>query len=157
MLPEYIQYITLYIWIEFTAYYIIPVFLITSSNICIIYILAKRAQNKEIFRSTSQAKKDVNITKMLIVLSLTFVINISPNALYLTILWEYFYESRGVAFAFDNVAYNISLVFSMLLYTGNFCIYCLTGEKFRQEMMKFLKDMCCFKGFCKKNNNTVNA
>ena len=152
ILPNYHQYITIYTWIEFTLYYVVPVFLILSSNICIMYTLARRAQNREINRSTCQAKKDVKITRMLIILSLSFVVTISPQALYATILWEYFYESQGVAFAFDNVAYNIGLAFSLLLFNGNFFIYCLSGEMFRGEMIKFLANICCFKGAMKRSN-----
>ncbi len=155
LLPKFHKYLSLYTWLEFTIYYVIPVFLIISANICIIYVLTKRAKSKGINRSKIQAKKDEKITRMLIVLSVSFVITISPSALYATILWKYFYESTEVAFAFDNVAYNISITFSTLLFCGNFFIYCLSGEMFRQEAIKFLRNICCCK--CAENQTTVTT
>ena len=139
--PKYYKYLTIYIWVDFTINYSIPVFLVVIANICIIYTLMKRARNKTIQRDHTNAKKDVKITRMLMVMSITLVVTLTPNALYITVLWKYFFDNTETAFAFDNVAYTTVYFFSLILYMGNFFIYILSGETFRDEVVKFFKNM----------------
>ncbi len=140
----------LYLYIDATIYLLIPATLIIIANICIITTLIRRAKNSNIHRDTSKVNDDVRITRMLIFVSLYFVLTVSPNVLYAVFLWPYFYDSAKDAFAYDNVTWILLQSLYITSMSANFFIYVASGQIFRKAAKEFFSKLV-FKN-CKCSN-----
>ncbi len=87
-------------------YAVLPIILIVSANSCIAITLIKRYKNGELKKVHKNAKKDLNITYMLIAISLFFVISLTPVVIYL-LTWSFFYDSVKEAMGFESIGWTI--------------------------------------------------
>ena len=128
---------TIYLYVDTCIFLLIPAILIIVANICIITALIRRAKNTSIQRDESKANDDKKITRMLIFVSIYFVLTASPSVLYGIFLWPYFHEYVYDAFAYDSVAWNLLEFINATHLCSNFFIYVATGQIFRKEAKAF--------------------
>ncbi len=122
---------------DVVAYAIIPAILVIIANVCIIIALIRRQQNTSIQRDLSKVKEDNRIARMLIFLSIYFVVMTFPHALYYAI-------NVDVAGAFDpgNIVYNVLECITATYYCSTFFVYLATGQIFRKEAEEFFTKLC---------------
>ncbi len=142
--------INIYLYIDTTIFVIIPAILIIIANTCIITALVRRARNSSIHRDSSKMNDDKRITRMLIFVSIYFVLTASPNVLYGVFLWPYFYDNFHDAFAYDNVTWILLQSLYITNVSSNFFIYVASGQIFRNAAKEFLGEL--FKS-CKCSNH----
>ncbi len=151
-LPKFAQYFDYFWWADLFVVIIIPAVSIISANIAIILNLIKRSRNKTIQRNQSKKNIDLKITYMLIFASTYFVLSVSPMAIYVNFLWDYFYDDVTKAFAYDNIAWSTVTYLNMTNYVVNFFLYNLTGQTFREETKKCILGI--FK--CNRSGNDIS-
>ncbi len=128
----------IFFYLDATLYLIIPMILIIIANICIITTLIVRAKNSSIHQYVTKVNGDRKITRMLIFVTVYFVLTASPNALYGVFLWPYFYENVQEAFAYDNVIFNLLQSLYATNMCSNFFIIVASGKIFRKEAKAFI-------------------
>ncbi len=142
LLPEY-ESISDYIFmIDLLVYSVIPIILIVSANSCIIFTLVKRARNEGLKRVHRNAKKDMNITYMLIAISSLFILSNIPLIIFL-FTFDYFYSSLEEAVSFESVGYTIVTFLAILNHCCNFFCYVWSGETFREKAAIFFRGIIC--------------
>ncbi len=146
--------VNLYLYIITTIYLLIPATLIIIANICIIAVLIRRARNSSIHRNNSKMNDDKRITRMLIFISIYFILTVSPNVLYTVFLWPYFYENVQDAFAYDNITWNLLHSLYITNVSSNFFIYVASGQIFRKAAKDFFDKL--FKN-CKSSNHAQQS
>ena len=151
--PWYAKYHEYFLWAETFIMLIIPALSIIIANAAIIVTLIKRSNNKTIQRDNSKVRKDSRINYMLVFVSSYFVISVSPMIIYVNFVSQYVFEDEVEGFATDhyNVAWSIITYLNMTNYVGNFFMYCLTGQIFREETKKFIYGI--FK--CNRTGNNI--
>ncbi len=142
ILPKYENISTYIFTIDAIIYIAIPIILIFSANFCIILSLIKRYKNGELNKVHKNAKKDINISIMLSVVSLLFLITFTPVWVYYS-TWNYFSTSFEEATAFGNIAWTIIGTLSLMSHCINFFVYVLNGEIFRERLVLFLRGIAC--------------
>ncbi len=149
-LLKYEKYNDFFLWTDLGVFLLIPSTAIIFGNLSIILTLIKRSRNKAINRNDTKVKHDMKITYMLLAISSFFVLAVAPNSLYGTLLWQYFYTDPLEAFSFDNIPWSIMVYLNLANFSGNFFLYCITGQTFRQEAKNFF-----WHGFrCDETTNT---
>ena len=136
ILPKYENIFTYIFTIDALIFIAIPIILIFSANSCIIFSLMKRYKNGKLNKVHKNSKKDINISIMLIVVSLLFLITVTPTGVYYSTLN---YSSTGFeeATAFGNISWTIIGSLYQINYCLNFFVYGLTGENFRKSWCYF--------------------
>ncbi len=150
VLEKYQNIATYFLLMDVVIYGGIPIILTVSANFCIIVSLNKRHRNGELNRVHKNSQKDVNITIMLCVNSLIFVITTTPLIVYF-LAWDYFYTSYEEALAFDSIGLTIINCLVMMNHSCNFFAYVLTGEIFREKAALFFRGIIC----CWKNQHSI--
>ncbi len=147
------QYHEYFLWADTLIMLIIPAMSIIIANIAIIVTLIKRSKNKNIQRDSSKVRNDSRINFMLVFVSSYFVFSVSPMIIYVNFLPQYVFKdlTKVDLFASDNVAWSIITYLNMTNYVGNFFMYCLTGQIFREETKKVIYGI--FK--CNQTGNNV--
>ncbi len=90
--------------------------------------------------SVSGMNQDKRITKMLIIVSLSFSMFVLPQGFYLA-LGQFFYEHISEAVANDNPAWQTVSCWYLLNHSLNFFQYILSGKKFREESKNAFKSI----------------
>ena len=140
-LPRFEKYHEYLVWADMLVLFIIPAMSIIIANIAIIVTLVRRSRNKSIQRDNSRVQNDSRINYMLVFVSSYFVISVSPMIIYVNFLIPYVLKDPINGFAYDNVAWTIITYLNTTNYVGNFFMYCLTGQIFREETKKFLQNI----------------
>lgn len=134
------QYFMMHIFpsLKLTTYCFLPFAFVLMMNIAIICKLVRRSN--QVRRLTSQAHQSVNnkykIVSLLLTLSFTWLILTSPYNIWSLTGYRGTEKSNK-----ENTLLLKTILFTMMYinHALNFYIYCLTGRKFRGELMNFLK------------------
>ena len=152
---EYKDFISnAWIWIDFFVTFTVPFVLIAAGNALIIFQMKrheKKRQHLVVVRQNSDSGPEQNansITRLLILLSIIFVICSGPSSV-INVMLSYLLKTGD-----DRQDLNLLFVrqmaflFSGLNATLNFFLYILSGSKFREDV----KDLFCFRW-----TKTINA
>ena len=131
-------YITIYIQIDYTLYCYAPFTIMILANGAIIYkfVGASCASGQGGTESTNQAliKSANKGTAMLITVSITFLVLTGPLAVL----------DRSVDVQINPILYAIIVIFRYINHSINAVLYCISGSRFRNELMKtFPFRLCC--------------
>ena len=131
-------YITIYIQIDYTLYCYAPFTIMILANGAIIYkfVGASCASGQGGTESTNQAliKSANKGTAMLITVSITFLVLTAPVAV----------VDRSVNLQIDPILDAIILIMRYINHSINAVLYCISGSRFRNELMKtFPFRLCC--------------
>ena len=131
-------YITIYIQIDYTLYCYAPFTIMILANGAIIYkfVGASCASGQGGTESTNQAliKSANKGTAMLITVSITFLVLTEPLAVL----------DRSVDVQINPILYAIIVIFRYINHSINAVLYCISGSRFRNELMKtFPFRLCC--------------
>ena len=153
MLPQYSEFHIYFVWMDNVVYFIVPVIVILTSNFTIMFKLYQRSKMKHINRGINKNQEDLNITYMLITVSLFFIVCTTPLAIFNTIA-PYIYSGHEVAYASDNVPWIISSNMQLVNYSCNFFLISASGKMFRNELKKFFTSV--FKCLTKKKASGIS-
>ncbi len=127
-------------WIDLVVVCVVPVIIIFSSNIVIIYKVVRATRNRtEQMSAKGGDDTTQSLTAMLIAISLVFLLTTTPVSIYFVGLPLWPTETardqhnRAVAYA----ALNLIFYFNNCL---NFFLYCISGSRFRRTLVAIL---CC--------------
>ncbi|KAK7108374.1 probable G-protein coupled receptor B0563.6 [Littorina saxatilis] len=153
-------------WIDGAVYCYIP--LLTVSVLNVLIVLQMRSAQK--FRGTSgsaeQSASDVSrqVTVMLLLVTCTFLLLVGPMSILIVV--ERYVWFRTTIHE-QAVFHLVRTILNNVAYTNhaiNFCLYCLSGNRFRQEFARLFLP-CVTKGKQHKskqvlsieNNNTITT
>lgn len=143
---EYEHFVTyIWYWIDGTLYGIFPIALITVFNVLIIYKVRKSRQVRRQLANIATSKGDAmahQLTTMLLSVSIVFIILTLPNCLFFILKGYWSWKDTQLEIAQYVLIDQIVFVLSNFNYVVNFYMYCLSGQKFRQQ---FIQVMCCKK------------
>ncbi len=145
LLPKYKNIADYIFMIDSLVFSIIPTILIVSANSCIIFTVVNRSRNEVLKNVHRNAKKDMNVTYMLIAISSLFILSNVPLIIFL-FTFEYFYSSFEEAIAFDSVGFSIVTFLALLNHCCNFFCYMWSGEIFREKAAAFFRNIICCRG-----------
>ncbi|XP_062607987.1 mu-type opioid receptor-like [Saccostrea cucullata] len=135
-------------WIDSCIFSIIPFNLMIIANILIIkhLLMSQRRvashmqhSGSDVQHSNVHSKHFTSVTTMLLTTNYVFLILTLPIAIYLVVYPKKIQDATGHGTAVLELIWAIA---NMLQYTNNtihFFLYCLTGPRFRQELLKIFK------------------
>jgi hypothetical protein len=124
-------------WLGLTFYAFIPVCVIFSCNITIIWKLRKMSKIRQTASKTPEengGKMKVNsMTAMLLAISLMFICMITPAiGIYVAVN---FWPTDDHSVAKQNMAFAITDIFVGINHSSNFILYVIAGRRFRRELV----------------------
>lgn len=133
-------------WIDATVYSFLPFILLLVVNILIILVhrraIAVRKTTVRVHRSNERGTK-FKLSTMLITVTMTFLFLSAPNVVLICIRHKYFNFSVKIDDLRDVAVYRlVAMVTNFCLYLNhaiNFFLYCISGEKFRRELVNLFK------------------
>ena len=147
-----------WIWIDFFVTFAIPFLLIAAGNTLIIFKMKrheKERQHMVVARQNSDSGPEQNanaITRLLILLSLIFIICSGPSSV-INVMLSYLLEAgdgrQDLHLLFVR---QMAFLFSGLNATLNFFLYILSGSKFREDV----KSLFCFRWTKAINASNLN-
>ena len=97
--------------------------------------------------STAVSNHDKRVTRLLLLVSLCFIICLLPSGIYFSLI-PYLYGDRMQAFAADNLAWQATLGLLIINQSLNFFLYIASGKKFRNEAKIVFQSI--YQCLCKK-------
>lgn len=135
-----------------------PFIIIIVMNTIIIYTVKHRhgfmASNG---KSQGEIQREMKLTVMLIMISFTFLITTVPVNITMIVVRLLRNSTKDICQVFF-LTKSIKAVVSMLMYVNhsmNVFLYLLTGQKFRQELFMFLRELGCKKDKIVSNNSSM--
>lgn len=136
-----------YVYIDFCVYSLVPMLIMSVSNVLLIRILLKVQRNRASMMDSKAFNRSnrfsVRMTKMLLVCTLYFIITTVPNCIYLIVsnkiepgLKE---KNDTVALARLNLFGSITYIMSFSNSCLDFYLYTAMNSRFRAELMLLLK------------------
>ncbi len=148
ILPPYKAYLqTVFLPLSLFVQRLLAPCLVVVCNVLIIRVLVTRSPE---LNSNVAHQQDKKGTKMLVVVSLSFVVLILPSGIYFVVVVLTFNDPTK-AFGPDRLAYQIIIDFFLLNHSLNFLLYVLSGKKFREETQTVLRSLLT----CVRNENAV--
>lgn len=132
-------------YIDLVSFSLLPAAIMIPCNSVILVIFNKSTMTHQKGRNS----KSRSLTVMLLSLNVIFVITTLPISIVFFVPWG---EWGTPQYADSELAWTI---FSLLQYAGSACtflVYCITGSKFREELLALLKTM-----FHRKSSKVGNA
>ena len=142
-------------WIDAVMYSVLPLILLTVLNVLIIlkYFNAKRSRVSQLSASTNSfsssrehndsAEGGRRLTVMLLTVSFTFLITTFPQAVMILIIAPL--RPTNLSVNSIMILRLIQTISELLMYVNhsiNFYLYCITGYKFRRQLMHLLLSLC---------------
>ena len=124
----------IYPWYDLCIYSLIPFIIMIVANTSIIYQLKKASKMRSKTTTGSDSGDLTSITAMLLGISFGFVICTLPYNIAMLIR-----RTSGLANPWNYLFWALSAVLVNFNHCINFYIYCLTGTKFRKEVMAMLR------------------
>ncbi|GFS19121.1 thyrotropin-releasing hormone receptor [Elysia marginata] len=158
---EYKEFFKVWFWVDAVIYAILPALLLIVMNSLIIRGIRRSAQIQlELTGKASLAaetmKQQKQITVMLVIVCLVFIILITPHALFYAIQtnWEF---TRGTEehalYLFVN---QIIFVLSDATHAVNFYLYFFSTRRFRKRCLETIF-YCCYWSPCSGSNGSVGS
>ena len=130
-----------YPWIDMTLYFFLPFLIIVTCNSAIVFRLVQQRMSKSKITSNSDSasKKISSMTRMLLYVSLAFLVLVSPLLIYFLLVNPV--DQAGWTPA--ETALKLSVLHTLVLLSStnhaiNFILYCGAIPKFREELRKRL-------------------
>ena len=144
-LPENTFIIKYYHWIKLATYSCVPFVLVLFLNVSIIIRILARFRHNDLLRAdsmrtigtTNPAGADHRVTAMLLVVSLSWLLLTAPF-----MLWTFIATTRADDYhqnAKDFLAKTISFALMYMNHAVNFYLYCITGARFRNELLRICR------------------
>lgn len=132
----------IYPWVEFSVAFAVPFVIIVIANSIISYKLYKRSQNlgKIANLQLEIRTKETSVTVMLVVVNVTFVILMSPWALYNVVYNNYENQWNDPTYL---LLFDVCNTLTNLNSVCNFYLYILSGASFRKEVLSLLNRLRC--------------
>ncbi|CAH1780044.1 unnamed protein product [Owenia fusiformis] len=156
-------------WVDAAIYSFVPFLLITILNTMIIaqVIVARRSRNNMATRGGSMAsngkekpthEKSAKLTVMLLTVSFTFLVLTLPInvAMIAMASWSKHQDDKHMYSRFLLVRFTTEL----LMYTNhsiNFFLYCATGQKFRQQILRIICRRNIYQGGARSDFHSHNT
>lgn len=141
-------------WVDALIYFFAPFVLISVFNVVIIARVLVSTSGRAKLKNGGGSKvrryatdSNTRLTLMLLTVSFAFLITTLP--MNFCIIAAPFWNQHSNDLAVMAKARLVRTISELLMYVNhsiNFFLYCATGQKFRNEIMRM---------FCKKNNNTL--
>ena len=134
----------IYYWLSYVTNFVLPFVLLLIMNSFIIHTIRNRSK-VNLSRSTNQGEgQDKQVFAILLLVTFAFLILTTP--VYMFFLYTHLvdYEKTAKSFAEFQLFYSVSQKMYYTNYLINFCLYVLSGQKFRTD----LKNL-----FWRKDNN----
>ena len=129
------SYLIIYYQIDAILYSLLPLSVILVANVLIIvkFMLAKRKNRRDGTESVNQAlsKSAVKGTVMLLTVSFAFIILTGPIAIGKILMGSHP----------QVMVYGVTVILQYLNHSTNGVLYCISGSRFRRELMDLLN--CC--------------
>lgn len=146
VLEKFMPFFRIMYWVDSTFAAFAPLTIIFVGNLLIVkkLMLAQKRRSK----MNAESKDDMrSITVMLVVVSVFFLILLTPEAIYFTGLGLQVWPRRNIIDVMNlNVFYVITSLVSYTNCAINFILYCVSGTKFRHALLRV---------FCKCLPNAV--
>ena len=138
-------------WIDATVYSFLPFIILLVFNILIIVVHRKatilRKTTVRVHRSEitnhNNAGVQFRLSTMLITVTMTFLVLSAPNVILICIRHKYFDFSVQINDLRDIAVYRlVAMVTNFCLYLNhavNFFLYCISGERFRRELVNLFR------------------
>lgn len=129
-------------------YCVIPSFLMLLFNSLIIGRLCRKTRNLRNKKNTTQYKSvkiTTSTTKMLLTVTLYFVVVTFPSTVFSYQTDSLFYNSKIEAERYAKLELA-DAIFTMLLYmnhSANFFLYCVSSKRYRRELVAMLQSWSC--------------
>ncbi|GFN94690.1 thyrotropin-releasing hormone receptor [Plakobranchus ocellatus] len=146
--PEYADFLAVWFWVDAVFYAILPAALLIVMNSLIILGIRRSAQiQKELTSKANQTaetmKQQKQITIMLVIVCIVFVVLITPHALFYAVQrhWKYRpYSEEHARYLFTN---QLIFVLSDSTHAVNFYLYFFSAKRFRKRCLETLF-YCCY-------------
>ncbi len=116
-----------------------PLIALICNIIIIVYL--KKSSRVAPMNSTAVSNHDKRVTRLLLLVSLCFIICLLPSGIYFSLI-PYLYRERMQAFAADNLAWQATLDLLIINQSLNYFLYIASGKKFRNEAKTVFKSIC---------------
>ncbi|XP_064622921.1 FMRFamide receptor-like [Lineus longissimus] len=134
----------LWLRVDLCIYSVIPFTAILICN-CILIKKVRKSQSKQKELQTRMTSDDeasesrmISMTRMLITVSLTFILLTLPTSIYFVARGMIVIQSKEQSYALQ-LAYAITTMISLVNHSINFLLYCLSGTQFRREVYLMFK------------------
>jgi hypothetical protein len=100
--------------------------------------------------SDCRKEDDRSITKMLVAVTLIFLMSELPYGMYV-VTWDFALQEHHLSaelIAIRQLHYKIALFGQICNHSLNFYSYCLSCGKFRRNFFDLIKSIFCFNAFC---------
>ena len=148
-----------YPWIDSTVYYIVPATSLFIFNILILVNVRRASKQRHGMESASRKGQgqQTQITSMLILVSLAFLVLVSPIGIVLMV------KRTGLAWTFTTtrgraVDALLRMFTDNMMYTNhgvNFIFYCVSGRRFRDELKRVVCRQCLTRGGFRRREMSV--
>lgn len=149
VLPQYTSYTErVFLPINLLLWRVIAPVTVIICNLTIGIFLRKHAMQVARLNATPTSNNDKRITRLLIIVSHSFVLLILPSGIFF-VLVPFLYENAGEALAPDNMAYQAVKICVLINHSINFFLYIMASKTFRKEAQTVFKSLfgifCCRK------------
>lgn len=152
IIPHAFWHLKVFPWIDAMLYSFIPLIVIFILNVLIVHQLKVMRKTREEMGQHQNNDQDKQITRMLLVVSFSFLILTTPMAVIL-IAGKYIEVPTGsVEEAILNLLRTVSYLLQSLNHSINFFLYTVSANKFRQQ---FLSLVCPCRQTGTRNNSTL--
>jgi hypothetical protein len=130
-----------WLWVDLVIYSVIPFTSIVACNCLLVY----KVRQSKLKRTTLQDQANdavtsrmTSMTRMLITVSLMFIILTSPVTIYFLIRGQIVVKTKRQSETLQ-LTYAITTIISLINHAINFLLYCVSGSQFRREVFLMFK------------------
>ncbi len=127
-------------YLNMVVYCFFPFTTICTSNICVIYCVLRANYSRRMFKTTNQSMNhSINLTVILIIVSVVYLCCTLPiEAYYILVPFWYDPDMSYITISKLNLFFSFASFLVLLNSAVNFVMYCLSGPRFRQELLNML-------------------
>lgn len=145
---------TVWRWLDLTYYSFLPFVLILSLNTVILnHVIRAAVHRRRNLHCIRENQRTSSTVAILLTLSFSFLILTSPISIYVLVEPYYLHITEPLFWAKMNLISSICILMSALNNSINFILYCLSGSKFRRELVVF----CSCKSLTFSTRNSCNS
>ncbi len=152
MLPGHERSMKIYIPIDVLTWSLVAPITVLISNLIIIIYLKKHSTVAPANVDTSSSQRERKVTKLLIAVSLCYVLFILPKGIYFTLI-PHLYDNVSEAISMKNAAFQVINNLNLLNHSTNFFLYLLSNKTFRRETQLVFTPFLAFFTRNQQNSN----
>ncbi|KAJ8311621.1 hypothetical protein KUTeg_010976 [Tegillarca granosa] len=131
-------------WIDLVVFNLLP-FLLLLIGSALIFIKVFQNRKALMTKIAPVSGRLLSLSKTLIILNTAFLLLNTPSSIYLAGQTTWYDDINEKKFAVLNLVWAMVNILTYSNNTINFLLYCLSGSKFRQELMKIFSQLMSFK------------